>query len=74
MRLLNTYLTSFKSQKRQPASFEGNFVELKGAICYPSIDIYHRLLALKAFENLFKFFSNVASVLNSKAHYKAEGG
>jgi len=53
MRLLNSNQSSFKSQKRQLASFEGKFTELKAAICYPSIDIYHRLLALKAFKESF---------------------
>lgn len=53
MRLLNPNLPNLKGQKRQLASFEGNFTELKGAICYPSIDIYHRLFALTAFEESF---------------------
>ena len=53
MRILNSNQSSFKSQKRQLASFEGNFIDLKGAVCYPSIDIYHRLFALTAFKESF---------------------
>lgn len=53
MRLLSTNLSSFYNQKQQPAPFDGNFAELKGAICYPSIDIYHRFFVHTAFEESF---------------------
>jgi hypothetical protein len=56
MRLLSANLLNFYNQKQQPAPFEGNFAELKGAICYPSIDIYHRLSTLTASEESFLNF------------------
>ncbi len=54
MHLLIHIFSQLEHQKQQFASFQAIFNDLKGAICPPSIDIYHMLLLFNASKVLLK--------------------